>query len=124
MCSRMNEIIKKEMRSEKSFHFAWRIFLDCFYRADSSSKVEMVGDKVNCGLDEKDSAFIAAAIHKLCREHSLEVPEWVFDPAFFLKDPYFSNNPPDVLKLIYLVESPPEFKMRNIFTSENTLSRA
>lgn len=123
MSNSINDIIKKEMATGKTFSFAWRIFLDCFYAADASSKLEMVTDEVNCGANEKDGAFIAAAVHKLCLEYGLKVPKWVFHPEFFLRDPYFSNNPPDVLKLIYLVESPPEFKMRNIFTSENTLSR-
>lgn len=124
MKNSLNEIIRSEIKSGNSFNFSWRIFLDRFYEASLTTKLEMVSEEVNCNLDQKDCAFIAAAVHKLCRENGLESPSWIFNSRYFLNEPYFSNDPPDALRLIYLVESPPEFKMRNIFTSENTLSRA
>jgi hypothetical protein len=53
----------------------------------------------------------------------LELPGWVSDGSLILDEPYFPGATTDLLKLVCLVESPPEFKMRNIFTTENVLSR-
>lgn len=76
-----------------------------------------------CLDDRRHLAYCAAGIHKLCREYGLDLPGWVMDKSLILDEPYFPGAATDLLKLVCLVESPPEFKMRNIFTTENVLSR-
>ena len=120
----MVSIINQYLSFGRDFTFAWSMFLDVFYAADSEKKLVMVhepADRLN--LDDCLLAFIAASVHKLTREAGLQIPAWVFDSKYFLSDPYFVGNPPDLLRIVYLAESPAEFKMRNVFSSENCLSR-
>jgi len=119
----LNQILEKEMSDGRDFSFAWRIFLDRFYGASASIKLFMIQDAPICLVDHRHLAYCAAGVHKLSRENGLVLPDWVSDASFILDEPYFPGANTDLLKLVCLVESPPEFKMRNIFTTENVLSR-
>ncbi len=100
------------------------MFLDAFYATESDKKLDMVNEPADrLSLDDNSLAFIASSVHKLTREAGLEIPAWVYESKYFLANPYFVGNPPDLLRIVYLVESPAEFKMRNVFSSENCLSR-
>jgi hypothetical protein len=117
-------ILNKYLSDGRDFTFAWSMFLDAFYAAESDKKVEMVKEPAErLDLDQNTMAYIASSVHKLAREADLQIPAWVFDSKYFLRDPYFVGNPPDLLKIVYLAESPAEFKMRNVFSSANCLSR-
>jgi hypothetical protein len=117
-------IVNKYLSDGRDFTFAWSMFLDAFYSAELDGKVEMFNEPAErLDLDQNTLAYIASSVHKLAREADLRIPAWVFDSKYFLRDPYFVGNPPDLLRLVYLAESPAEFKMRNVFSSENCLSR-
>ncbi|GIO35634.1 hypothetical protein J41TS12_04950 [Paenibacillus antibioticophila] len=120
----MNEIdllFSKEFSDGKSFSFAWRIFLDEYNRQDEEGKLKLVSNKPTL-LEQRDLAFLAATVHRLTRLDGIKIPDWVVEDSTFLKEPYFTVKG-DKFRLLYLVESPPEFKMRNIFTVGNVLSR-
>ena len=120
----MSDIINQHLVQGRDFTFAWAMFLDAFFAAGEHNKYEMTRyEPVELPLTLEMMAFLASSVHKLTREARIIVPNWVFQEKFVLKRPFFVGNPSDKLRLVYLVESPPEFKMRNIFTSENTLSR-
>lgn len=120
----MVSIINRYLSVGRDFTFAWSMFLDAFYAAESDNKLVMVSESADrLSLDHNTLAFIASSVHKLTRESGLQIPVWVFDSKYYLRDPYFVGNPPDLLRLVYLAESPAEFKMRNVFSSENCLSR-
>ena len=120
----MVSIINKYLSDGRDFTFAWAMFLDGFYVAESEKKLEMVRESADrLSLDDNSLAFIASSVHKLTREAGLEIPAWVYESKYFLRNPYFVGNPPDLLKIVYLAESPAEFKMRNVFSSANCLSR-
>ncbi len=120
----MVSIINQYLSVGRDFTFAWSMFLDAFYVAEKVEKIEMINESADrLSLDDCTLALIASAVHKLARESGLQIPVWVFDSKYYLKDPYFVGNPPDLLRLVYLAESPAEFKMRNVFSSENCLSR-
>jgi len=117
-------IINNYLEAGRDFTFAWSMFLDAFYAAESDKKLEMVNEPADrLFLDENTLSFVASSVHKLTREADLEIPSWVFESKYFLRNPYFVGNPPDLLRIVYLVKSPAEFKMRNVFSSENCLSR-
>lgn len=120
----VNGILEKELSQGRDFSFAWRIFLDIFYAAAKEQKQQLISHAPSYLSDRRQLSYCAAGIHMLCRENGLAIPEWVMDSSHILKDPYFPGASTDLLKLVCLVESPPEFKMRNIFTTENVLSRA
>jgi hypothetical protein len=119
-------ILHEQLAYGRDFKHAWGIFLDTFYReVNQESKLALIRDEpIIPSLDRRGLAFIAASVHRLSSIHGLEIPSWVFHEQYYLDRPYFVGDPPDLLQLVYLIESPAEYKSRNIFTSENTLSRA
>ncbi|KIL37331.1 hypothetical protein SD71_01185 [Cohnella kolymensis] len=119
----INEIFEEEFSGGRDFSFAWRIFLDRFYASTKEQRSDLIRTAPECLDDPRHLSYCAAGIHKLCREYSLDLPEWVSDKSLILDEPYFPGASTDLLKLVCLVESPPEFKMRNIFTTDNVLTR-
>lgn len=100
-------------------------FLDDFKNANNKSvRYYLVKDKtVFKGSQPYFKALVASMVHKLCNDYHLTPPKWVFDPEFYLEDVYFSGNIEGKARIRLLVESPPEFKLRNVFVSENSLMR-
>jgi len=99
-------------------------FLDDFYRATIEEKAQMLSDEPKKYDDvcEIDYVNIAATAHKLANDSGIPAPEWVFKSEYYAKDPYFPVRNPN-LRLVYMYESPAEFKHRNMFVSANALSR-
>ena len=71
---------------------------------------------------KKYKAYIAAAVEELCLKNNLEIPAWIFNRRYFLKEPFFVGGL-ESLKAFLIVESPLPFRRRNIFVSENVLHR-
>jgi hypothetical protein len=98
-------------------------FIDEFNRADMAKKQQMVRrfpfKKIK---DKKYAAYIAAAVEELCYRNSMDIPEWVFDKKYRLKEPFFVGGL-ESLKAFLIAESPVSFRRRNIFVSENVLKR-
>jgi hypothetical protein len=99
-------------------------FLDEFYSADLETKKQMI-EKFPLGKikEKKHAAYVAAMVEDLCLNFNLEIPDWVFNKKYSLKEPYFVGGL-ESLKAFLLVESPLSFRRRNIFVSENVLKRA
>jgi len=98
-------------------------FIDEFNRADMAKKQQMVKrfpfEKIT---DKKNAAYIAAAVEELCYINNMDIPEWVFDKKYRLKEPFFVGGL-ESLKAFLIAESPVSFRRRNIFVSENVLKR-
>ena len=62
-------------------------------------------------------------VHRLCQQRNVPMPLWIWSTKYVLTEPWFVW-PGSSLRVWQLVESPPEFKMRNVFAGDNTLSRA
>jgi hypothetical protein len=99
-------------------------FLDAFYRANIDDKNKLLSDEPEPfnNVYPIDYVNIAATVHKLANDSSIPAPTWVFKEQYYAKEPFFPVHHPD-LKLIYMFESPTEFKHRNMFVSANALSR-
>ncbi len=68
----MVSIMNNSLSVGRDFTFAWSMFLDAFYAAESEKKLEMVHDPADrLFLDENTLAFIASSVHKLSREADL-----------------------------------------------------
>jgi len=61
-------------------------------------------------------------VEELCFTNDIEIPEWVFDKKYSLKEPFFVGGL-ESIKAFLIVESPLPFRRRNIFVSENVLKR-
>jgi len=99
-------------------------FLDDFYRASKEEKVQMLQLEPEAydAVRDIDMVNIAATAHKLANDSGIPTPAWVFKDKYYAKEPYFPVRNSN-LKLIYMFESPSEFKHRNMFVSVNALSR-
>lgn len=68
-------------------------------------------------------AYLAATAVTLARGTGLAVPAWALANDRKLREPWFAL-PGFALRSTLLWESPPAFRERNLFVSENALSRA
>ena len=68
-------------------------------------------------------AYLAATAEELARAHELVLPLWTEEDARKLHRPWFAS-PLGGLRAVLLLESPPGFRSRKLFVSENALSRA
>ena len=107
------------------FSFPLRDFLDGFYAnpepaAFTEEPPRLTGVMAN---GEKFDAYLGAVAEHLSREHRWTVPPWSRAPFRYLKMPSFGMTSHGG-RMILLAESPAAFRVRNIFVSENALSRA
>lgn len=101
-------------------------FLDEFYAGpDAAAFTEMpallaphFGE-----IGRVQDAYLAATAEELARRFSLPLPAWPAGEARQLHRPWFAT-PLAALRAVLLLESPPAFRSRNLFVSENALSRA
>jgi len=73
-------------------------------------------------LGHVQDAYLAATAEELARQFDLAVPAWTLAEERKLHRPWFAS-PLAALRAVLLVESPPAFRARNLFVSENALSR-
>jgi len=98
-------------------------FIDEFNRGDINKKKKMVKKfPLKKKLDRKIAAYTAAMVEELCFKNNIDIPAWVFDKKYRLKEPFFVGGLEN-LKAFLLVESPVSFRRRNIFVSQNVLRR-
>lgn len=101
-------------------------FLDEFYAAPNAAALAAApallapqfGD-----LGRVQDAYLAATAEELARRFELPQPGWTVGEDRQLRRPWFAT-PLAALRAVLLLESPPAFRARNLFVSENALSRA
>lgn len=117
--------IKELCRSIGTDTFEFRLgqFLDDFKR--SHDKSLLVKDEPDFVADHKEEmCFIAGAVHKLCNDFCIEVPEWIFKKEYYLDKRVYAFGSLDEDFHRYLRQtSPLEFSCRNYFVPDNTLQR-
>jgi len=100
-------------------------FLDAFYRQPTTRAVHEAPPLL-AGVHPRGAiidAFVAAVAEHLCRRFDLPIPGWVFAPGRCLERPFFALEAPS-FRATLLLESPAEFRSRNLFVTANALSRA
>ncbi len=101
-------------------------FLDEFYAAPHALALEAAPVMLAPLFGEigrVQDAYIAATAEELARRFSLPPPSWTVGEDRQLRRPWFAT-PLAALRAVLLLESPPAFRSRNLFVSENALSRA
>lgn len=86
------------------------------------------GGKQKCSpvLDNEgqvQDAYLAATAEELARAHKLATPRWTAAESRKLHRPWFAS-PLSAVRAVLLLESPAAFRSRNLFISENALTRA
>ena len=101
-------------------------FLDEFYAAPNAAALAaapaLLGPQVG-DLGRVQDAYLAATAEELARRFDLPQPDWTVGESRQLRRPWFAT-PLAALRAVLLLESPPAFRSRNLFVSENALSRA
>lgn len=98
-----------------------------YYALNNEQRQEVLNEEPVwfTGVGEYEMAFVSAMVNKLAVDYDLITPTWVYNDEYFqLKEPHFAMGAKGDLRLLLLVESPKQFRMRNIFTTSNVLSRA
>jgi len=110
----------------ESFDFCLRNFLDCFYAGPSAEALQTEPRRlagINPRFGQIEDAYLAATAEWLAWKFDLQPPPWIFDPTRSLRRPWFASQLA-ALRAILLLESPAPFRSRNLFVSDNALSRA
>lgn len=99
-------------------------FLDAFYR-DPEARMLTDEPKSLAGLGEDGEAYdayLAAVAERLARTYRLGIPGWVFGANRYLHRPVFGTESA-AMRATLLLESPPEFRSRNIVVTANAIDR-
>lgn len=100
-------------------------FLDEFYAAPTISALTdapLLLAPTRGGLGCVQDAYLAATAEELARKFGFPCPVWTVSEGRSLHRPWFAS-PLAALRAVLLLESPPAFRARNLFVSENALSR-
>lgn len=117
--------VAARVRAGEAFDLCLAEFLDEFYRAPSAvalAETPALLQPQFGRLGAVCDAYLAATAEEVARQHAVARPSWTGDPGRALHTPWFASPSP-ALRALLLVESPPSFRARNLFVSENALSR-
>jgi hypothetical protein len=110
----------------ESFDVSLANFLDRFYLRPSAEALiaePRLLTQVPDDIGQVRDAYLAGTAEELAARFGLPVPEWTASSARALHRPWFASTL-SALRAVLLVESPPAFRARNLFVSENALARA
>jgi hypothetical protein len=118
------EVAELSLRGD-SFDLSLAEFLDDFRAAPSGEALNATPSLLAPRFGELgrvQDAYLAATVEELAREFALPVPAWTDGEERRLRRPWFAS-PLAALRAILLLESPAGFRARNLFVSENALTR-
>jgi hypothetical protein len=120
------EVTRRAQEARSEFYVALNEFMDEFYldhpdKAAQQRRIDPVPELLGEPLLD---TLIGAAGEHLAQRWGLRVPHWTQRPAHFaLEKPHFTPNA-RALRGVLIVESPPAFRSRLIFTGAEPLDRA
>ncbi len=112
--------------SGQSFDLCLRNFLDEFYHRPTNEALASEPARLREFLPKMGEiydAYLAATAEALAGKSGLDTPSWAYAESRKLRHPWFAQTLAS-LRAVLLVESPAAFRSRNLFVSENALSRA
>jgi hypothetical protein len=109
----------------ESFDRCLANFLDEFYAAPGAEALSdsppLLAPRMG-EIGHVRDAYLAAAAEELARGRKLPFPAWTAAEARKLHRPWFASSLSS-LRAVLLLESPAAFRSRNLFVSENALTR-
>ena len=120
----ISEVAERTLSGEP-FDLCLKSFLDEFYARPNTQALGTEPRRLCSALRDGGvaDAYLAAVAESLAAGASLSTPRWAFAEDRKLERPWFAL-PFASLRALLLWESPPAFRSRNLFVSENALSRA
>ena len=107
--------------SWNSFWLMFGTFLDRFY---SERNIGMLEEEPIWGEVPKEiQSFIASSVDYLSSIVGAITPLWAMKKSYELKAPLFPSNLKGDIRAVMLIESPIEYKVRNIYVLNNVLDR-
>lgn len=100
-------------------------FLDEFYASPNASSMAVQPALLVSRFGELgrvQDAYLAATAEELSRQFGLPKPDWTVGETRQLSRPWFAS-PLAALRAVLILESPAAFRARNLFVSQNALSR-
>jgi hypothetical protein len=100
-------------------------FLDEFYAAPDQSALVHTPELLAPKFGEQgrvQDAYLAATAEYLAAMNHFPIPQWVVGDNRQLHQPWFASQLAS-LRAVLLLESPATFRARNLFVSENALTR-
>jgi hypothetical protein len=100
-------------------------FLDEFYLSPNAAALATTPTLLAAqfgDLGQVQDAYLAATAEELTRRFALPLPVWTEAEERKLHRPWFASSL-GALRAVLLLESPAGFRSRNLFVSENALSR-
>ena len=118
--SRIASLQEVAQRTNKGHQFGHCLadFLDGFYPSPREEAIHDEPEKISSYYD----SYLAAVADDCCRRYHWLLPPWCIKQERFLKEPFFAAKT-HALRMLYLMDSPAAFRERNIFVSDNALSR-
>jgi hypothetical protein len=119
------EVAQLTMKGD-SFDRCLANFLDEFYAVPDTKALAAAPMLLAPDLGEPgrvQDAYLAATAEKLASDNHFPVPMWTDAEARKLHRPWFAS-PLMALRAVLLLESPAAFRSRNLFISQNALTRA
>jgi hypothetical protein len=115
------EVLAAAKQAGPRYQLVINEFIDLFRQSSADERQRMVSTPLEqLGALE---GLVAAVVSALCRETQTVAPDWldrVGSPAPFFAFPAKSFR----MRLRLMLESPPPFRIRNVFVPENYLNRA
>jgi len=108
-----------------SFDLCFANFLDEFYGSPTAKalvETPVLLATVSGEQGRVQDAYLGAAAEELARQYQFPVPEWAAAETRKLHRPWFAS-PLAALRAVLLLESPAGFRSRNLFVSQNALTR-
>lgn len=108
------------------FHLSLANFLDEFYESPTAAALMQSPPLLAQQFGEKgqvNDAYLAATAEELARKYTFPAPAWAVEESRRLHRPWFASSLAS-LRAVLILESPPAFRARNLFVSDNALARA
>lgn len=108
------------------FDLCLKNFLDGFYTRPDAEALRTEPPRLaekKTRFGQIEDAYLAATAEWLAWKFNLPPPPWIFDETRALRRPWFASSL-SALRAVLLIESPAPFRSRNLFVSENALTRA
>ena len=116
--------IDPTLQTKESISYFLGNFLDSFYCNPSVDLLIEPPALMRNYLSEGIiwDAYWGGIVESLSRKYHFQIPLWVEAPERFLKKPFFGIQAPS-FRATLLLESPIEFRRRNLFVTANALER-
>jgi hypothetical protein len=118
--------VAEEVAAGDNFSLALGDFLDRFYAHPAPESLEQEPRRLAAEGEregEVRDAYLAATAEWLAMKFGFPTPEWAKEPTRALRRPWFAV-PYAGFRATLLLESPISFRCRNLFVTENALTRA